>query len=103
MVELRSQQRHAKRSLISPHPEYSALGSNAEQRHTAYRALFDQRLEPALQRAIREATNGGYPLASEAFKTVVLAPLGYRTEPGKVGRPARSPEGDYAAGKEIGL
>ena len=89
--------------LVSPHAEYAALGTNIETRHAAYRALFERSLEPALQRAIREGTNGGYPLASEAFKKIVLEPMGYRTEPGKVGRPARSPEGHYAGGEEIGL
>ena len=36
-------------------------------------------------RAIREATNGGYPLASESFKASRLAALGLRTQPGKPG------------------
>jgi putative transposase len=82
--------------LVSYHPEYLALAIDAESRHSAYRALFDQRLEPGLQKAIRDATNGGYPLASDAFKRRVLTPLGYRTEPGQVGRPAKSPEAVYA-------
>jgi putative transposase len=82
--------------LISCHPEYLALAIDAESRHSAYRAMFDQRLEPGLQKAIRDATNGGYPLASDAFKHAVLTPLGYRTEPGQVGRPAKSPEAVYA-------
>jgi hypothetical protein len=58
--------------------------------------LFEQRLEPGLQKAIRDATNGGYPLASEAFKSTVLAPSGWRTGPGEPGRPAKSPEAVYA-------
>jgi hypothetical protein len=36
-------------------------------------------------RAIREATNGGYPLASESFKANRLALRGLRTQPGKPG------------------
>ncbi len=82
--------------LITPHPEFLALGALAETRHSAYRALFEQRLEPGLQKAIRDATNGGYPLASEAFKSTVLAPSGGRTGPGEPGRPAKSPEAVYA-------
>ena len=81
--------------LIAPHPEYLALGNAAEVRHAAYRALIDQRLEPALQKAIRDATNGGYALASEAFKSAVLEPAGWRTERGHPGRPAKSPEAVY--------
>jgi putative transposase len=83
--------------LISHHTEYVALASDEERRQVAYRGLFEQRLEPGLQRAIRDATNGGYPLASEAFKRTVLEPQGYRIEPGQPGRPAaKSPDAIYA-------
>ena len=82
--------------LVTCHPEYLALASDGEPRYRAYRGLFEQRLEPGLQRAIRDATNGGYPLASDAFKHMVLAPQGYRTEPGQPGRPAKSPDAAYA-------
>jgi putative transposase len=82
--------------LITPHSEFMALSAVPESRHCAYRALVDQRLEPGLQKAIRDATNGGYPLATDAFKRTVLAPLGLRTEPGQVGRPAKSPQALYA-------
>jgi len=89
--------------LVSYHAEYVALASDEERRHSAYRGLFEQRLEPGLQKAIRDATNGGYPLASDTFKHTVLAPLGYRTEPGQPGRPAKSPDAVYALEQEIGL
>jgi putative transposase len=83
--------------LIAEHPEFHALGTMAERRHSAYRRLCDQRVEPGLQKAIRDATNAGYPLASETFKAAVLEPLGLRTGPGEPGRPsARSPEALYA-------
>src|SRR5580765_6629925 len=58
--------------LIFGHAEYLALATDAHLREAAYRGLFDQRLEPGLQKAIRDATNGGYPLASEGFKCNVL-------------------------------
>jgi putative transposase len=74
--------------LITAHAEFTALAADPDSRYAAYRGLFEQRLEPLLQKAIRDATNAGYPLASDAFKAVVLAPLGHRTEPGKAGRPA---------------
>lgn len=89
--------------LVSFHPEFLALSSTADSRHSEYRGLFDQRLDSVLQKAIRDATNGGYPLASDTFKHTVLAPLGFTTEPGKSGRPAKSPEALYAFEKEIGL
>jgi putative transposase len=89
--------------LISGHAEYLALATDAHLRDAAYRGLFDQRLEPGLQKAIRDATNGGYPLASEGFKRNVLAPNGFRSEPGQAGRPAKSPGAIYAVEQEIGL
>lgn len=82
--------------LVASHPEYLALSADRDRRHSAYRGLFDYRLDAILQQHIRDATNGGYPLASEAFKAAVLAPLGYRTEPGKRGPRAQAPAAVYA-------
>jgi putative transposase len=89
--------------LISPHCEFDALSADANARHAAYRGLFEHPLEADVLKAIRDATNGGYALASDGFKSRVLAPLGYRTEPGKAGRPAKSPDGMYVVEAEIGL
>lgn len=71
--------------VVSPHAEYLALSAGDEARHAAYRGLFEREQEPWLLAAIRDATDGGYPLASDAFKAAVLAPLGARTGPGKRG------------------
>jgi putative transposase len=84
--------------LITPHPEYGALATEPEERFAAYRHLFEERLDPALQQAIRDATNSGYPLASDIFKATVLAPLGWKMEPGKPGPRALSPEAVYLVG-----
>jgi REP-associated tyrosine transposase len=81
--------------LVTPHAEYAALANEPERRFTAYRRLFEERLDPAVQQAIRDATNSGYPLASETFKATVLAPLGWKMEPGKPGPRALSPEAVY--------
>jgi putative transposase len=81
--------------LIKPHCEFFALASDAHGRHAAYRALFDQRLDERLQQSIRDATNGGYPLASEAFKAGVVAPLGGRTQRGKPGPRVEEPQAAY--------
>ena len=81
--------------LITPHPEYAALANEPESRCAAYRRLFEERLDPAVQQAIRDATNSGYPLASETFKATVLAPLGWKVEPAKPGPRALSPEAVY--------
>lgn len=78
--------------LIRPHGEYLALADEPESRHTAYRRMFEHALDSDLQRSIREAINGGYPLASEAFKAAVIAPVGGRIAPGKRGPRAKPSE-----------
>ena len=54
-----------------------------------YRPIDRDRLErafdDALLKSIRDATNGGYPLASEAFKARAVAPSGCRMERGRPG------------------
>jgi putative transposase len=82
--------------LVTPHPEYIAFAAQAESRYAAYRGLLEEKLDPALQQAIRDATNAGYPLASDAFKATVLAPRGWKMEPRKPGPRALSPEAIYA-------
>jgi putative transposase len=77
--------------LVTPHAEFAALAGDAERRCAAYRGLFEQQLDAVLQEAIRAATNAGYPLARNAFKAKVLAPLGWKMEPGKPGPRALSP------------
>jgi REP-associated tyrosine transposase len=89
--------------LISAHAEFVALAADAERRHASYRALFAEQFDAALLDTIRNATNGGYPLAGDSFKARVLAPLGWKMEPGKPGPRARSPEGVYHADSEFGL
>ena len=78
---------------LSPHAEFDALALNRERRFAAYRALFADKMDESLLMAIRDATNGGYPLVSDAFKTNVIAPLGWKTGPEKPGpRPSLDPE-----------
>lgn len=74
--------------LITPHADYLALGSEKE-RHASYARLVDEALEPELLRNIRDATNAGYPLASDAFKSALAKRLGRKTEPGRPGRPVK--------------
>ena len=85
-------------SLIWPHREYLGLAEDATVRQAAYRALFDARVDERLQQAIRDATNGGYPLASEAFKAGVSMPAGARMERGRPGPRTEEPEAAYLAG-----
>jgi putative transposase len=85
-------------SLLSPHAELLALGSSQ-----AYAGLFDQTFDAALLREIRESTNAGYPLGSEAFKCAVVAPTGHKLAPGKPGRRAREPGDETKSGSEPDL
>ena len=77
--------------FLRPHPDVEALGVGLNNRHAAYRGLFDEHLDPVLLKSIRDATNAGYPLASDAFKANVLEPLGWKMERGKPGPRAMSP------------
>jgi hypothetical protein len=61
------------------------LGANADKPHAAYRALVAEELELDSLEAIREATNGGYPLVSDRFKNSAIAALGWRTAREKPG------------------
>lgn len=72
-------------ALVSEHEEFSALAAEGPRRYSAYRGLFAERLDEPLLHAIRDATNTGYPLASDRFKESVLAPLGWRFAPDKPG------------------
>jgi putative transposase len=79
-------------SLLSPHAEFVALAADEGNRHLAYRGLFQNGIDEPLLQAIRDATNGGYPLASDGFKANTIAPLGWKVGPGKPGpRPEFSP------------
>jgi putative transposase len=84
-------------ALISHHSEYLALGSGDVVRHTAYRGLLDSPLDERLQQLIRDATNGGYPLASDAFKSVMKAPQGARMRRGRPGPRVEEMQATYFA------
>ena len=83
-------------SFVNPHPEFLALASTEPARCAAYRALVEQRLDPTLLHEIRDAANTGYPLASEAYKTTFLSPMGCKTAPGKPGPHVGTPRAAYA-------
>lgn len=89
--------------LLTAHPEYLGLGQDRISQRQAYRGLFDAVLEPSLLERIREATNGGYPLGSEAFKSEVKLTRGWKLTPGRPGRPANKVKSDDEQSLEIGL
>jgi putative transposase len=76
--------------LITPHPDFLALGTEPARRQEAYLALFEQALEASTVNAIRDATNGGYPLGTDAFKERIATEIGRRTERSLGGRPRKA-------------
>ena len=78
--------------MVQPHAEFTALSISAAQLGTAYKSLFEQPFDDALLKTIRDATNGGYPLASDTFKARISLPPGCRTNPGRPGRPIAAAE-----------
>ncbi|MGQ0655752.1 MAG: transposase [Betaproteobacteria bacterium] len=86
--------------MLSAHCELETLDSGRDKRANAYRSLFDDDLPHGFLRSIREATNGGYPLASEAF-TALLKAAGYRIEPGRPGPRRKAAAENYAPDPEF--
>ncbi len=76
-------------SVLSPHPDYLALGLNEEDRLSTYRELLSAYLDPEQIAEIRQATNGNYALGDERFRAEIATVLRRRVVPGKSGRPRR--------------
>lgn len=87
--------------LITPHEEFLALGASVETRYSAYRGLFQEHTEPHIAE-IRRATNGGYPLASDPFKTSLALP-GERLAARPPGPQPRKGKGSSGSDPELGL
>jgi putative transposase len=78
--------------LLTPHAEYLALSARAARRGVAYRRPVEHGLDASLLKSIREATHGGYPLVSDAYKVRMA---GYRIERGKPGPRLEAPAPCY--------
>jgi putative transposase len=76
--------------LVTPHPLYAALDTTDADRRRAYRDLFAGALDEAFLVEIREATNGGWALGSEAFRQRIAAAAGRRSGKRPRGRVARA-------------
>jgi putative transposase len=77
--------------LLSDHRLYRALGRNARERQTEYRLRFRAALQDDFVEALRNATNGGWAMGGERFRSgiaralkrrVVPLPPGPRPKPG---------------------
>jgi putative transposase len=73
--------------LITVHPEVAAIGA------VAYATLVGAGIEETLLKEIRASTNGGLPLASDAFKTSIAAE-GRKVERGRPGPKPKSESQD---------
>lgn len=73
--------------VITPHTLYENLGATAEARAEAYRSLFEGALPEDAIGAIRGAINGGWPLGTEGFTTLVSRHAGQSMHKGQRGRP----------------
>lgn len=81
--------------LLSAHEEYLRLGGTPAERQAVYRDLFGQVENEEQLAEIRTATNGGYALGNAAFKRAMAHALGRRVDPGRAGRPPRTPAGEH--------
>jgi putative transposase len=77
-------------ALVSGHPLYRALGTAADERQRAYRALFRPSLEAGFVDALRAATNGGWALGNARFKQRIAKALKRRVAPLPKGRPRKA-------------
>jgi putative transposase len=78
----------AANTILTAHCEYRALSDDEQARRAAYRGLFDQADDPQFLQAIREATDGGYPLLGEKLRARIAA-MGRRLEARKPGPPPK--------------
>lgn len=67
--------------LVTPHDLYQALGSCPDQRHKAYRALFEVHLDNKTLEEIRQATQKGWALGNDRFKEEIERLIQRRTCP----------------------
>lgn len=74
--------------LLVPHAEYGALGVER------YREMIAAGLDERSLREVREALNGGHPLATEPFRIALENAMGRRLLPGKAGRPRKGDMGE---------
>lgn len=88
-------------ALLAPHPAYLALGADAVQRQTAYRALFRAALDETAIADIRLALNQNQPLGDARFLAQIAQATGQRRQAQPRGRPRKAGgNGDGATGEQ---
>ncbi|MGR8980508.1 MAG: transposase [Gammaproteobacteria bacterium] len=77
----------AESELLTPHPEYLALGKTKEERLSNYRGLFKTLVGAELLKEIRESINKGLALGGARFASQIEALTNKRVTARKAGRP----------------
>jgi putative transposase len=76
-------------TLVSMHYCYVALGTTADERRRAYRAICADAIPDSMLAEIRDATNRRWALGTKAFRDECAKLLGRRVEPAARGRRPR--------------
>jgi putative transposase len=76
--------------LITPHPTYLALHTDAERRRRVYRNMFRDASSNKELTDIRNTTNACLVLGNDRFKDQIEAMIGRSVRPGKPGRPRKT-------------
>ena len=72
--------------FVTPHPGFEPVGA------AQYAGMMLDALAPEFLRRIRDATNGGYPLATEPLLAGLSATARRKIRPGRAGRRAKTQE-----------
>jgi hypothetical protein len=91
--------------LLSPHSEYLALSDKEEAPHIAYQGMLCEDDDPTFLAAIRDATNGGFGMISDALKSRLPVDTQTRLQRKSAGRKpvAKPEEGLTQLALELGL
>lgn len=82
--------------FLTPHDEYLCMGATTAERCAAYRETFGARDTSTQFEELRRATNAGYVVGDDGFKTAMARMLGCRVAHGVPGRPATKADGETA-------
>ena len=76
--------------LITPHVLYDALGKSLNNRQSAYKDLFKEKISIETLDEIRDATNKAWPLGGDKFKHKIEKITKRRAMPKSKGRPKKN-------------
>lgn len=77
----------ARDALVTPHPQYLALGSDEAVRLPVYRAWVAEAVTPEELETIRNRLQRQHALGTDRFTAMIEEQLGRSVRPGRIGRP----------------